>query len=142
MKVESLKLSNLLKNTLTRVGISELGDLAKWEYTDGQPCAPSAFLIRLCREKDPKRKDGAPSTGYNIGPSKWKELFDAALLAALDAEKQKTDEVNKDALLLVQAMIHRSSGDIGGRDQTKLFSEIAYDFLSALRAEEMKRSGK
>lgn len=52
------------------------------------------------------------------------------LRASTTPSKQHTETL---AVQLIAAMIQQTKGDVGGRDQERLFAEIALDFIGELR---------
>ncbi|MBV7459814.1 MULTISPECIES: hypothetical protein [unclassified Acidovorax] len=78
-----------------------------------------------------------------IGDKAIFELFDSvfwALIEQVESTPALTDHQDHDrALALIGTMIQSTKGDIGGRDQAKLFAEIAFDMIDAVRLEGQKR---
>ena len=143
MKVDSLTLSSALRKLFRAIKVTDFSVLTEMGRTNAEgkteKLTPSEVLEIYCKNAS---DSGDLSFGSGIGITRWKELFDAVLFFAVELEKKSTleEEVDRDALMLVQAMISRTTGDIGGRDQAKLFAEIAYDFLEAIRSEASKRN--
>lgn len=130
--VKNLKVSSLTKNLLMG-GIHDILQLTQLaEIKTGHAVGPSEILSRI--------KGFGPRSTMELLEATLYLLDEAVTLLEADEHAGKTKEFDADALPLVVAMVRQTTGSIGGRDQERLFAEIAYDFLEALRAEDRKRN--
>lgn len=130
--IQSLKhCSDRTKQALADKGITNLVYLAEVSRDDGRS---PAILLRHC----------VPG----IGEKAFFELFNSifwALIEQADKPSADADLISAEhrdheaALALIGAIIKSTTGDIGGRDQAKLFAEIAFEMIDAVRLEGEKR---
>ncbi|MDP3228363.1 MAG: hypothetical protein Q8N13_10365 [Acidovorax sp.] len=125
--IETLKhCSDRTKKVLRDHGVEGLMHIAEASRLDGRS---PVLLLR--------------HTVPGIGEKSIFELFNSmfwALIEQVESTPARIDHQDHDrALALIGTMIQSTTGDVGGRDQAKLFVEIAFDIIDAVRLEGQKR---
>lgn len=125
--VQELRIPAAMKQMMLDRGLEDLGELCDEGYYGP---SPSMVILNFC--------------GTRFGTEEWMSLVDCLLrkLELADQEQLEKSRYDRDlqAATIVQGLIARSTGDVGGLSQARLFAEITYDFLVAIENERDRRA--